>query len=108
MLSYLWYFVAALAEMSGCYMFWLWLRLGKSALWVTPGILLLMLFASILTRLEVESSGRVYAAYGGVYIFSSLLWLWLAEGIIPTRWDIVGVTICLFGSLVIIGGSVMK
>ena len=59
---------AALAEIAGCFAFWAWLRLDKSVLWVVPGILSLVLFAYLLTRVDSPFAGRAYAAYGGVYI----------------------------------------
>ncbi|MCJ2006769.1 YnfA family protein [Methylobacterium sp. J-092] len=95
---------AALAEIAGCFAFWAWLRLGKSAWWVAPGMVSLGLFAYLLTLVEVEAAGRTYAAYGGVYIAASILWLWLAEGHQPDRWDITGGIICLTGMGVILFG----
>jgi small multidrug resistance family-3 protein len=64
----------------------------------------LALFAYLLTLVDSESAGRAYAAYGGVYIVSSILWLWLAEGHRPDRWDVGGAAICLFGAAVILLG----
>lgn len=71
---------AALAEIAGCFAFWAWLRLGRSAWWLVPGLAALALFAVLLTRAESAAAGRAYAAYGGVYVAASLLWLWGAEG----------------------------
>lgn len=105
MLSFLFFALAALGEIAGCYAFWAWLRLGQSILWIIPGIISLSVFASILTKVDAPNAGRVYAAYGGIYILSSLLWLWLAEGVKPDKWDLLGVTICLSGTLVILVGS---
>lgn len=99
------FLVAALGEISGCYAFWAWLRLGKSILWIFPGILALIIFAIALTKIDASNAGRVYAAYGGIYIFSSVVWLWLAEGVKPDQWDLLGVTICLMGTAVILFGS---
>src|SRR3546814_3592336 len=84
------YLAAALAEIGGCFAFWAWLRLGRSALWLVPGLAALALFAFLLTRREAGFAGRAYAAYGGVYIAASLAWLWLVEGVCPDRWDLVG------------------
>ena len=64
---------AALAEIAGCFAFWAWLRLERSAWWIAPGMASLALFAFLLTRVESDAAGRVYAAYGGVYIIASLL-----------------------------------
>ena len=60
------YLAAALAEIAGCFAFWAWLRLGRTALWVLPGTLALVGFALLITRVEAASAGRVFAAYGGV------------------------------------------
>jgi small multidrug resistance family-3 protein len=59
----------------------------KSPLWLIPGIAALSLFALVLTRIDAASAGRAYAAYGGVYILASILWLWAVEGATPDRWD---------------------
>ncbi|MBZ0092935.1 MAG: YnfA family protein [Sulfuricellaceae bacterium] len=98
------YIVAAMAEIAGCFAFWAWLRLGKSAGWLLPGVVSLMIFAWLLTRIDSASAGRAYAAYGGVYIAASLVWLWLAEGVRPDRWDLLGASICLLGASVILFG----
>lgn len=102
--SLLAYIVAAFAEIAGCFAFWTWLRLGKSSLWTVPGMACLAIFAFLLTRIDVDFAGRAYAAYGGIYIASSLLWLWLAEGRIPDRWDLLGATFALLGTLIILFG----
>lgn len=98
------YIGAALAEIAGCFAFWAWLRLDKSPLLIGPGIAALCLFAYLLTLIDAEHAGRAYAAYGGVYIASALLWLWLAEGVRPDRWDVIGALICLGGAAVILWG----
>ncbi len=98
------YAAAAVAEISGCFAFWAWLRLGRSALWVLPGIAALVIFAFLLTRIDALFAGRAYAAYGGVYIAASLAWLWAVEGARPDRWDLVGAVICLGGAAVILFG----
>lgn len=98
------YVAAALAEIVGCFAFWAWLRLGKLVWLVIPGVASLVLFAWLLTQIESEAAGRAYAAYGGIYIAMSVLWLWLAEGFRPDRWDIAGAAICLMGAAVIIAG----
>lgn len=96
------FLLAALGEISGCYAFWAWLKLGKSGLWVVPGVIALVIFAFALTRVDASNAGRVYAAYGGIYILSSLFWLWLAEGVKPDKWDLLGVIISLVGTVVIL------
>ena len=98
------YIAAALAEIAGCFAFWAVLRLGRPALWLVPGSLSLALFAWLLTRVEAEAAGRAYAAYGGVYIAASLLWLWAAEGQRPDRWDLAGGAVALTGAALILAG----
>jgi small multidrug resistance family-3 protein len=98
------YVAAAVAEIAGCFAFWAWLRQDRSALWLVPGILALALFAWLLTRIDADFAGRAYAAYGGVYIVASLLWLWIIEGARPDRWDLMGGAICLAGAAVILFG----
>jgi Uncharacterized conserved protein len=89
--------VAALAEIAGCFAFWAWIRLGKSPWWLVPGLASLVVFACALTFVETDAAGRAYAAYGGIYIAASLLWLWAIEGLRPDRWDIAGAALCLAG-----------
>ncbi|ALJ12389.1 YnfA family protein [Sphingopyxis macrogoltabida] len=98
------YVAAAFAEIAGCFAFWAWLRLGKSILWIVPGLLSLALFAWLLTLVDSAAAGRAYAAYGGVYIAASLIWLWSIEGLRPDRWDAIGAAICLLGASVILFG----
>lgn len=93
---------AALAEIAGCFAFWAWLRLDRSALWVVPGLCSLALFAWLLTLVDSAVAGRAYAAYGGVYIAASLLWLWLVERVTPDRFDLAGAALCLVGAVVIV------
>lgn len=93
---------AAAAEIVGCYAFWMWMRLDRSALWLVPGVASLALFALLLTFVDAPAAGRLFAAYGGVYIAASLAWLWLVEGFVPDRWDLVGAAVCLAGAAVII------
>ncbi|MBR0556407.1 YnfA family protein [Ciceribacter sp. L1K23] len=99
---YLIYGAAALAEIAGCFAFWAWLRLDRSAWWMMPGVASLALFAYLLTLVPAEAAGRAYAAYGGIYIVMSLAWLWLAEGQRPDRFDIGGALICLVGASIIL------
>lgn len=103
-MSLIWYLVAAAGEIGGCFAFWAWLRLQKSPLWTIPGTLSLIAFALALTRVESSHAGRAYAAYGGVYILSSLLWLWLVEGVPPDLWDLAGVALSVGGALLILYG----
>jgi small multidrug resistance family-3 protein len=104
MKSILIYCAAALAEIAGCFSFWAWLRLEKSALWIVPGMASLAAFAWLLTLIDSSAAGRAYAAYGGIYIGASLLWLWFAEGVAPDRWDLAGAAIAVAGAIVILAG----
>ena len=99
-----WYGLAALGEIGGCFAFWLWLRLDRSVWWVVLGGLALLVFAWALTRIEADHAGRAFAAYGGIYILASLVWLWLVEGVRPDRWDLVGAAVCLAGAAIILLG----
>lgn len=92
--------LTALAEIVGCYLPYLWLRKGASAWWLLPAAASLALFAWLLT-LHPEASGRVYAAYGGVYVSVALAWLYWVDGVRATRWDLLGVGLCLAGMCVI-------
>jgi len=103
-LTALFYLAAAIAEIGGCFAFWAWLRLDKSPLWIVPGIVSLVVFAILLTRIDAAFAGRAFAAYGGVYIAASLGWLWLIEGARPDRWDVIGALICLGGAALILFG----
>lgn len=96
------YGLAAAAEIAGCFAFFAWWRLGKSALWLAPGLASLIAFAMLLALVDNPAAGRIYAAYGGIYIAASLVWLWLAEGFLPDRFDLAGAAICLIGAAVII------
>jgi len=100
--SAIFYITAAIAEIAGCFAFWAWLKLDKSALWLVPGMLSLAAFAYFLTRIDVTYAGRAYAAYGGVYILSSLMWMWAIEGHRPDRWDVTGGLIAITGAAIIL------
>lgn len=99
---YLIYAAAALAEIAGCFAFWAWLRMGKSMAWLLPGVASLAVFAWLLTLVPTDAAGRAYAAYGGIYIVASLVWLWSVEGQMPDRWDVAGGAICLAGASIIL------
>lgn len=98
------YIFAAVAEISGCFVVWAWLRSGASALWLVPGAAALAAFAWLLTLAPADAAGRAYAAYGGIYITASLVWLWAVEGRRPDLWDVSGALICLFGAGLILFG----
>ena len=94
------FFVTAIAEIIGCYLPYLWLKHDKSIVLLIPAALSLSLFVWLLT-LHPTAAGRVYAAYGGVYIFTAVLWLWAIDGIEPTAWDIAGTLVALLGMAII-------
>ena len=104
MTSFAFYAIAAVAEIIGCFAFWAWLRLDKSLYWILPGIVSLIVFAVLLTRTNSMFAGRTFAAYGGVYIVASLLWLWIIEGQRLDKWDILGAIICIAGAVLILFG----
>jgi small multidrug resistance family-3 protein len=92
--------VTALAEIVGCYLPYLWLRRGASPWVLLPAIVSLGCFVWLLT-LHPTAAGRVYAAYGGVYVVVALLWLWRVDGVTPDRWDLLGGTVALAGMSII-------
>jgi small multidrug resistance family-3 protein len=96
--------ITAVAEIVGCYLPYLWLRRGAPAWVLLPAALSLAAFAWLLT-LHPTAAGRVYAAYGGVYVSVALVWLWLVDAVRPTAWDLAGVAICLLGMAVIVLGA---
>lgn len=94
------FLVTALAEIIGCYLPYLWLREGKSMWLLVPATASLAIFAWLLS-LHPTAAGRVYAAYGGVYIVVAIAWLWVVDGIRPTAWDVIGSCIALLGMAII-------
>ena len=96
--------LTALAEIVGCYLPWLWLKQGRSAWLLVPAALSLAAFVWLLT-LHPHAAGRVYAAYGGVYITVALAWLWAVDAVRPTVTDVVGVAVCLLGMAIIMLGA---
>lgn len=92
--------LTALAEIIGCYLPWLWLKQQGSVWLLLPAAFSLLLFVWLLT-LHPAAAGRVYAAYGGVYVVVALLWLWLVDGVRPGLWDVLGATLALLGMGVI-------
>lgn len=95
------YALTALAEIIGCYLWWLWLRQEKPIGFAIAGLVALAIFAWLLTFHEA-ASGRVYAAYGGVYVAFAIGWLWAVDGLKPSTWDIAGVALTLAGMAVIV------
>src|ERR1700749_852036 len=95
--------LTAFAEIIGCYLPYLWLRQGKSPWLLIPAAASLAIFAWLLS-LHPTAAGRVYAAYGGVYICAAIGWLWLVDGIRPTAWDLIGAAIAVTGMAIIMLG----
>lgn len=95
------YLATALAEIVGCYLPWLWLRQGGAVWLLLPAAASLAVFAWLLT-LHEAASGRVYAAYGGVYIGVAIVWLWVVDGIRPSAWDVAGAAVALAGMGIIV------
>jgi small multidrug resistance family-3 protein len=97
------FIITAVAEIVGCYLPYLWLKQDKSILLLIPAAMSLALFAWLLS-LHPTAAGRVYAAYGGVYIMVAVLWLWGVDGIKPTTWDVVGALVAFLGMAIIMFG----
>ncbi len=97
------FIVTALAEILGCYLPYLWLKQGHSAWLLLPAALSLAAFAWLLT-LHPHAAGRVYAAYGGVYISVAMVWLWAVDSVRPTISDWLGAGLCFVGMIVIMFG----
>ncbi len=98
------FLLTAMAEIAGCYLPYLWLRRGASVLFLVPGAVSLALFAWLLS-LHPTGAGRTYAAYGGVYVATALVWLRIVEQQPITRWDAIGAAISISGMAVIVLGN---
>lgn len=94
------FLVTAVAEIVGCYLPYLWLKKNGSAWLLVPALVSLALFAWLLS-LHPTAAGRVYAAYGGVYVGVAILWLWLVDGHRPTQWDVLGAAVAISGMAII-------
>ncbi len=99
------YAAAALAEIAGCFAVWTWWKQGASVWWLLPGMASLAAFAWLLALTPADAAGRSYAAYGGIYILASLLWLWAVEGQVPRVTDGLGAALALAGAGVILWGA---
>jgi len=95
------FILTALAEIVGCYLPYLWLRHGAAAWLLVPAALSLAAFVWLLT-LHPTAAGRVYAAYGGVYVCTALLWLWAVDAVRPSPWDLLGAGVSLAGMAIIL------
>lgn len=94
--------IAAFLEIVGCFGFWWTFRRGGSGWIAAIGVASLVGFAWTLTRIDAPFAGRAYAAYGGIYIAASLLWLWAVEGQQPTVTDVIGASLCVLGAILIV------
>jgi small multidrug resistance family-3 protein len=94
------FIVTALAEIAGCYIPYIWLRKGAPVWVLLPAAASLALFVWLLT-LHPTAAGRVYAAYGGVYVATAVVWLWAVDGLRPTMWDAVGALVAITGMVII-------
>ncbi len=97
------YVLAAAMEIAGCFAVWAWWR-GASVWWLAPGAVALAAFALALALTPPAFAGRSFAAYGGIYIAASLIWLWLVEGARPQGADLIGAALALAGVGVILWG----
>lgn len=98
------YVSAAIAEICGCYAFWLYFHDSRNWLWLFAGCFSLICFAGVLTLSPSAQAGRAFAVYGGIYIIMSLLWMWGVEGVRPDLRDMIGAVFCLVGSGIIFFG----
>lgn len=98
------FLIAGLAEIGGGYLIWLWIREGKSISWGLAGGVILALYGVIATYQSFSSFGRVYAAYGGIFIVLSVLWGWGVDKKTPDLYDWAGAIICLLGVSVMLWG----
>ena len=96
------YIAAAFFEILGCYSFWMFFKLQYSSLWLFIGVISLIVFAYLLTKVNLEFAGRAYAIYGGIYIVSSLFWLYFVEKQSFNKWDLIGGAVCILGASIIL------
>jgi small multidrug resistance family-3 protein len=96
--------LAAFLEIAGCFAFWVASKSDASKVWLLAGIVALAGFAWVLGKVDAAFAGRAFAAYGGIYIVASLVWMWAVEGQAPDRMDLLGATLCLAGTALVIAG----
>ena len=94
--------LAGLCEIGGGYLVWGWMRDHKPLAWALAGALILAAYGVVAALQPISEFGRVYAAYGGVFIALSVVWGVLVDGSRPDRWDLLGVAICVAGVLVMV------
>ncbi len=98
--SFLYFVLAGSFEIGGGYLMWLWLREGKNIIYALAGAVILILYG-IIPTFQPAHFGRVYAAYGGVFVVMSLLWGWRVDKVIPDRFDVMGGVLALAGVFII-------
>ena len=96
--------LAAIAEIAGCFAVWGVMRSHRLLWWLLPAALSLAAFAALTTQFDAAFAGRAYAAYGGIYIATALLWLLVVEGRTPDRWDLIGAGLSVVGAAIILIG----
>lgn len=95
------FILAGLCEIGGGYLIWLWLKEGKPPWYGITGGLILALYGIVATW-QTASFGRVYAAYGGIFIVLALLWAWKVDGFKPDKYDLIGAVVALIGACIIV------
>ena len=100
----IWFVLAAVGELVGCYALWTWQRNDRSALFLVLATASLLFFAWCLTRTPVLFPGRAFAAYAGVYLIGALVWMAAVDRVHPDRWDLLGGSLALIGALIIVYG----
>jgi small multidrug resistance family-3 protein len=98
--SVIFFVLAGLCEIGGGYLVWIWLREGRGFEFAILGAILLILYGVIPT-LQPANFGRVYAAYGGIFIVLAVIWGWQIDKVTPDRFDIIGASIALIGVFII-------
>ena len=104
-MTYALFAFAALAEIAGCFAVWMWWREGASVYWLIPGALALGGFAFLLALIPADAAGRSFAAYAGVYLGASLLWLRFVDGQTLLPSDVIGAAFGIVGAIVIVWGA---
>nr|WP_017176777.1 YnfA family protein [Staphylococcus massiliensis] len=96
------FILAGLCEIGGGYLIWLWLREEQSMLFGLGGGILLILYGVVATMQVYPTFGRVYAAYGGVFIVMSLIWGFVVDKEVPDKFDVIGAVVCIVGVLIMV------
>jgi small multidrug resistance family-3 protein len=94
--------LAGLCEIGGGYLVWGWMREHKPLLWALLGAAILAAYGVVAALQSIAEFGRVYAAYGGIFIALALVWGIVVDGFRPDRWDLLGAAVCIVGVLVMV------